>query len=200
MQLCAGGQRSVSQRGRPITCQYTVVTATRATIRFEQATTSIDKNQHCLWRRVGNRCVTRKERQIPRRKWENRSDSHLWQMGRLRAGELPGPPVPVGHVWTWGVQLLRQVVRSGRPRLIRPCRQTGKPDTPPAQRWRDLLTSRWRHTNVLRLNASNSKYLFYLSPGHQRSQSSAVWAGWILWEEDGDPGWHSQPDEPLQPQ
>lgn len=44
MQLGAGGQRSVSQRGRPITCQDTVVTATRATIRFEQATITIDKN------------------------------------------------------------------------------------------------------------------------------------------------------------
>lgn len=37
-------------------------------------------------------------------------------------------------------------------------------------------------------------------PGQQHSQSSAVWACWILWEEDGDPGRHSQPDEPLQPQ
>lgn len=62
-------------------------------------------------------------------------DWRLWQMGRLRAGELPGPSVPVGHVWTWGVQLSRQVVRSGRPHLIRPCCQTGKPPTAPTPPW-----------------------------------------------------------------
>lgn len=75
-------------RGQLVTCQYTVVTATRATIRFEQATVTIDKN-------IVYGVELGIERQILR-KWL--FDSHLWQMGRLRAGELPGPPVPVGHV------------------------------------------------------------------------------------------------------
>lgn len=48
------------------------------------------------------------------------------QMGRFRAGELPGPSVPVGHVRQGGVQLLRQVVRSGGPRLLGPLHQTGE--------------------------------------------------------------------------
>lgn len=74
-------------------------------------------------------------------------------MGRLRAGELPGPPVPVGHVWTRGVQLLRQVVRPGRPRLIRPRRQTGKPDT--GHVTSDLQVK----TGMFCLNINNSKYL-----------------------------------------
>lgn len=52
--------------------------------------------------------------------------SSLHQMGGLRTWELQGPSVPVGHVRAGGIQLLRQVVRSGRPHLIRPCRQTGE--------------------------------------------------------------------------
>lgn len=38
------------------------------------------------------------------------------------------------------------------------------------------------------------------SSGQQSSQGAAVRASRFLWEEDGDPGWHSQPAEPLQPQ
>lgn len=52
--------------------------------------------------------------------------SLVLKVGRVRAGELPGPSVPVGHVWQGGVQLLRQVVRSGGPHLLRPLHQTGE--------------------------------------------------------------------------
>lgn len=97
MQLRAGGQRSVSQRGRPITCQYTVVTATRATIRFEPATVTIDKNSIAYGAELGID-VSPERKNTEEKMGKSLSDSHLWQMGRLRAGELPGPPVPVGHV------------------------------------------------------------------------------------------------------
>lgn len=43
-------------------------------------------------------------------------------------------------------------------------------------------------------------WTFLSFPGQQPSQSSAVRASRLLREEDGGPGRHPQPDEPLQPQ
>lgn len=48
------------------------------------------------------------------------------QVGRLRARELPRPPVPVGHERARRVQLLRQVVRAGGPRVLRQGREAGE--------------------------------------------------------------------------
>lgn len=152
MQLRAGGQRSVSQRGRPFTCQYTVVTATRATVAFEQKINSI-KGDIIYGGDLGEdlSLIGLTNQQVLRRKWagqpligafcrwvgyeqENfRGRQYLWDMSER--GEYNCYDkwcAQVDHVSS--VRAVKQVSLS-------------QPNHPHGGDG-DLLTSRWRNAGV----------------------------------------------------
>lgn len=83
------------------------------------------------------------------------------------------------------------------------------------QRWmkfnKDLRTSSITTVSWFPSNISSGAFIYFFSlylsifififfAGQQSCQSSVVWAIRLLREEDGDPGRHPQPDEPLQPE